>query len=230
MKTYKHIFFDLDHTLWDYESNAMEALTEIHERHQLIAKNITLDKFILVYKLVNAELWRSYNSGKVTKDELRELRFYRTLGNFGFKEPLLANDLEDDFMEICPKKPHVLPNSFELLDYLKPKYELHIITNGFKGSTQFKMSNSGLMPYFKEIITSECIGITKPRAEIFEYSLQQAGASKEESVMIGDNLDTDIKGAKNAGLDHIYFNPSERKHKINDLKEVKDLIELKQYL
>lgn len=230
MKKYKHIFFDLDHTLWDYESNARETLLELHLEHELGKLNIKSDAFIEVYALVNAELWRSYNSGKINKDDLREFRFYKTLGHLGVKDKTLSLQIEDNFLARCPLKPHVLPNSFEVLDYLIENYEMHIITNGFKGSTENKLSNSRLSDYFTKVITSECIGVTKPNTEIFDYALEISGAEKHSSIMIGDNLETDIKGAINTGMDHIYYNPKRKKYKGIETKEISDLIELKELL
>jgi putative hydrolase of the HAD superfamily len=230
VKIYKHIFFDLDHTLWDYERNSIETLNEMHSEFSLSNKNIPIQKFIDVYRLVNAELWRAYNSAKINKDELRDIRFYKTLGHLGIKDKGLSIQLEDTFMEKCPNKPHVLPNTFEILDYLKQNYQLHIITNGFAGSTEEKLNNSKIRMYFDEIITSESIGITKPHSDIFKHALNESKAISEESIMIGDNLETDIKGAMNAGLDHIFYNPKKRKHTENVLFEVSDLIEIKLHL
>ncbi len=230
MKNYKHIFFDLDHTLWDYERNAKETLYELHSLFELSRHNILQEKLLEVYRLVNFELWRSYNKGLVSKDELREIRFYKTLGHLGIKDRMLADKMEDAFLKICPKKPHVLPNSFEILDYLSPNYQMHIITNGFKGSTEEKLVSSRLRPYFKETITSECIGITKPNAAIFEYAVKLTGAILEESIMIGDNPETDLQGAFNSGMDRIYYNPQSRTCSVEVNHSIADLIELRYHL
>ncbi len=230
MKKYKHIFFDLDHTLWDYEKNAKETLYELHFLFELSKLNILQEKLLEVYRLVNFELWRSYNKGLVNKDELREIRFFKTLGHLGINDRMLAAKMEEAFLEICPKKPHVLPNCIEVLEYLREKYVLHIITNGFKGSTNSKLVNSGLKPFFKETITSECIGITKPNAAIFEYAIKKAGTNAEESIMIGDNPETDIQGAFNTGMDRIHYNPRKRDCQIEMNHSISDLIELKNHL
>jgi putative hydrolase of the HAD superfamily len=230
VKTYKHIFFDLDHTLWDYEKNSGETLRDIHVAFQLGQKNINVESFLNVYSMVNHELWRAYNKAEITKDELRDIRFYKTLGHLGVKDKKMALALEDTFLANCSLKSHVLPNSRETLDYLKEKYVLHIITNGFKESTIDKLKHSNLHGFFKETITSECIGITKPNTKIFQYALLKAEAEIDESIMIGDNLETDILGAKKTGMDAIYYNPLEKAHQTDVNYEIKDLIELKKHL
>lgn len=226
MKNYKHIFFDLDHTLWDYEKNAQETLYEIHKIFELKSHNISVQNFHETYKRVNFQLWRAYNKAEITKDELRDVRFYNTLGFLGVKDKVLALKIEDEFLAICPRKPHVLPHTFETLNYLSEKYEMHIITNGFKGSTEEKLVNSRLRPYFKETITSECIGITKPNAKIFEYAVNMAGTNVADSIMIGDNPETDMQGALNFGIDRIYFNTHGKQCKIEVHHEIRGLKEL----
>ncbi len=230
MKNYKHIFFDLDHTLWDYEKNSGETLKDIYRDFQLAKRNVRLQAFLDVYRIVNLELWRAYNRAEINKEELRDIRFYKTLGHLGIKDKKLALEIEDNFLANCSIKSNVLPNSFETLDYLSQKYDLHIITNGFKSSTEDKLKNSNLLPFFKETITSECIGITKPNVKIFEHALERAKAEVEESIMIGDNLETDIQGAKNSGLDAIYYNPEKKPHNAILEREIFDLLELKLHL
>jgi putative hydrolase of the HAD superfamily len=230
MKEYKHIFFDLDHTLWDYERNANETLNELFEEFELANKKVVLSSFFEMYRVVNASLWRKYNSGKITKDGLRETRFYQTLGTLGLNDRNLALTMEDRFLELCPTKPHILPNTIEILEYLKGKYQLHIITNGFKGSSEDKLRSSGILHYFIEVVTSECFQSIKPSPGIFEYALKKSNAVLKESVMIGDNLETDIQGAKNVGMDHIYYNPHRRSHKESIQIEISDLIELQDHL
>lgn len=230
MKTYKHIFFDLDHTLWDYEKNARETLMELHAEFRLNEKNIKVDALVEVYGLVNRELWGAFNRGEIKKEDLREIRFYKTLGHLGIEDRNLSYEMEDLFLEICPSKPHVLPNTFEILEYLSEKYILHIITNGFKGSTEKKMISSKIKPFFKETVTSECIGIPKPNSKIFHHAVERANSTLEDSIMIGDNVETDIRGAFNTGMDRIFYNPGRRKCPVEIQHEIEDLLDLKRCL
>jgi len=227
MKKYRHIFFDLDHTIWDFDRNAEEALHELYEMYKL--KEIGLnsaDLFIETYTRNNHSLWAQYHVGKITKDYLREARFRTTFLELGMHPDVIPAGFEDAYVQLCPTKTNLFPDAHEVLTYLKSKYILHLISNGFKESTEIKIAGSNINSYFDQIIISEIVGINKPDKAIFEHSLKLAGAVKEESIMIGDSLEADVRGALNFGMDAIYFNPlnapkpDDVPEQINSLKEL----------
>jgi putative hydrolase of the HAD superfamily len=205
---YKHIFFDLDHTIWDFDKNAEETLHELYVIHQL--KNIGLnsaDLFIETYTRNNHKLWAQYHLGKITKGYLREARFRTTFLELGVPPDLIPDGFEDEYVRLCPTKTNLFPDAHEVLAYLKSKYTLHLISNGFQESTEIKIAGTNIGEYFDQIIISEMVGVNKPDKAIFEHALQLAGAQKHESLMIGDSIEADIRGAMNFGMDAIYFNP-----------------------
>ena len=209
----KHIFFDLDRTLWDFETNAYKTLSELYEEHALRKKGISdVDVFIDNYKMHNERLWELYRDGKVEKDVLRSRRFKLTLQDFGIDDDCLASELGDQYIQKCPLKTHVFPFTYEVLDYLKDKYHLHIITNGFEEVQYVKLEQSKLLHYFEQVVTSEQVGVKKPNPEIFRYALVKAFCKPDESMMIGDDLPVDILGAKAMGMHQVYFNPEKTAH------------------
>lgn len=208
MKNYTHIFFDLDHTLWDFDKNAEETLQELYSTYQLADLGLhSCDIFIETYTKNNHQLWADYHLGKITKEALRETRFKKTFLDLGVDEAFIPLQFEDDYVNICPTKSNLFPHTHETLTYLKQKYSLHLISNGFKESTEYKVKNTQLTPYFENVIISEVIGVNKPDKAIFEYALSKANANVNTSLMIGDSLEADVRGALNFGMDAIYFNP-----------------------
>ncbi|MDO7877037.1 YjjG family noncanonical pyrimidine nucleotidase [Hymenobacter sp. ASUV-10] len=230
MKTYRHLFFDLDHTLWDFEKNADETLRTLFDLHQLGRYDFSVERFIERYSEVNHALWRLYQNGKLSQQQLRDIRFVRTLTKLGVPEAEIPAEISRQFTDILPQKAAVFPFTFEVLDYLRPKYEMHLITNGFKDIQYIKLASSGLTDYFGETITSECSGFLKPDPRMFAHALQLTGASAETSLMIGDNLECDVLGAYNAGIDQVYFNVDRRRHFAETTYEISCLSELKNIL
>jgi putative hydrolase of the HAD superfamily len=208
MKNYKHIFFDLDHTLWDFNANAEESLKELYEIFELEKLKIKpFEKFYKNYLHHNELLWDRYHKGFISADELKWKRMWRTLLDFKIGDVKLAENMSERFLEILPNKTKLFPYTHEILVYLKNKnYQLHLITNGFEQTQWTKINNSNLSQYFSKVITSEASQSVKPNKEIFEYALLKTGALLEESIMIGDNLDADILGAINAGMDSVFMN------------------------
>lgn len=208
MSKYKHLFFDLDHTLWDFDANAKETLAEVYSFFELNNRiNATFEDFYPTYLFHNEELWNRYHHGLITAEELKWKRMWRTMLDFKIADEALARDLSGKFLEILPTKKLLFPHTIEILNYLtEKKYSLHLITNGFEKTQWNKINNSGLTGYFKEVITSEGSNSIKPKKEIFDFAMQKAKASLAESIMIGDNLDADIQGAINAGMDTVFVN------------------------
>lgn len=207
-KTYKHIFFDLDHTIWDFDKNAEETLHELYALHRLNDIGLTsADVFIETYTANNHKLWREYHLGNITKAALREARFKQTFLDLGVHPDVIPHGFEDAYVQMCPTKTNLFPHAHETLEYLQAKYTLHLISNGFKESQDIKIGNTGLGRYFTHIIVSEVIGVNKPDKAIFQHAVDLADANKAESIMIGDSLEADVRGALNFGMDAIYFNP-----------------------
>jgi putative hydrolase of the HAD superfamily len=208
MPVYKHLFFDLDHTLWDFDTNAKITLSEIFTEFELHLKvTPDFDDFYRKYLHHNEILWERYQKGFIGADELKWKRMWRTLLDFKIGDEVLSKQLSQRFLEILPTKKELFPHTMEILTYLtNKKYCLHLITNGFEKTQWSKIKNSGMDHFFSQVITSEASNSLKPKKEIFEYAMMKAKANLRESIMIGDNLDADIQGAINAGIDSVFVN------------------------
>lgn len=205
---YKHLFFDLDHTLWDFEANSRQTLEELYHSMKLELKGVNdFSLFHKNYLIHNDKLWDRYRNGYIKVDELRWKRMWLTLLDFKIADEPLAREMGVHFLDLLPTRKTLFPYTFEILDYLaEKKYQLHLITNGFEKTQHSKLKYSGLDKYFIQVITSEGSNSLKPHKEIFDYAFKKAGANPEESIMIGDTIDVDILGAVNAGIDQIHVN------------------------
>jgi putative hydrolase of the HAD superfamily len=205
---YKHLFFDLDHTLWDFEANSRQTLEELYHSMQLETKGVSdFDLFHKNYLVHNDKLWERYRNGFIKVDELRWKRMWLALLDFKIADESLAREMGIVFLDLLPTRKILFPYTLEILDYLTGKnYQLHLITNGFEKTQHSKLKNSGLDKYFKEVITSEASNSLKPHKEIFDYAFQKTGALHKESIMIGDTIEVDILGAVNAGIDQVHVN------------------------
>ena len=231
LKKYRHIFFDLDRTLWDFDAAAEVAFEKIYEKYNLKSLGIpSAHEFHEVYHPLNEQLWVLYRADKITKDDLNRTRFLKPLGHYGIHDVELADHLSEDYVYWSPRIVRLVPGTMELLDYLKPKYHLHLITNGFQEVQHTKLGGSGLEPYFETLTVSEEVGVKKPNPEIFLYAFRKANATAEESLMIGDEMAVDIDGARAAGMDQILFNPSGQQVEGGRTFEVKSLVEIKEIL
>ncbi len=205
---YTHLFFDLDHTIWDFDRNAEETLYELYRHYALDDLGLpSADLFIETYTRNNHQLWADYHLGKITKEHLRETRFSRTFMEMGLSPEVMPMAFEDDYVRICPTKTNLFPQAHETLAELNSRYSLHLISNGFRESTELKIATTGLARYFDTVVISEIVGVNKPDKAIFEFALAGAGAEVSGSLMIGDSLEADIRGAMAFGMDAIYFNP-----------------------
>ena len=225
---YKHIFFDLDHTLWDFDANARETLEHLHRELKLHDKGIyDFDLFHKNYLQHNEKLWDKYRKGQIKHDELRLKRMWLALLDFRIADETLAREMGDLFLQLLPTRTILFPHTKEVLHYLTGKgYQLHLITNGFEKTQHSKLQTSGLKIFFNEIITSEGSNSLKPQKEIFEYALAKAGATVSESVMIGDTLDVDIVGAMGVGMDQVHVNFSNAQQDLKPTFTVTTLKEL----
>lgn len=227
--TVEHVFFDLDRTLWDFETNSKAALHEILSTHRI--PDITgadPESFIELYTGINDRYWELYRNGTVTQPQLRRGRFLETLAHFGCTDVALADALGADYVAISPRKTALVEGAIDLLDHLCGDYTLHIITNGFEEVQHIKLRESGIRGYFNEVITSERAGVKKPDARIFRFAERVASAVPERSVMIGDHLEADVMGATSCGWHAIHFSPegaeSGSHHHVRSLDQVRQLL------
>ena len=227
-KPYQHLFFDLDHTLWDFEKNSQEALIELYDSYQWESVlNLSVDEFLKTYYAKNDEMWALYRDHKIDKETLRHRRFAETFATFQYDHDAKVAQFEKDYIALAPQKTALFPGCLEMLKSLEANFRMHIITNGFEETQFIKLEKSGLRPYFQEIVTSDRIGVNKPEAKIFLAAMTEAGATRKDSLMIGDNLLADIIGAKKVGMDQVYFNPKKEKHQQKVTYEITNLSELK---
>ncbi|MFL0086462.1 YjjG family noncanonical pyrimidine nucleotidase [Tenacibaculum maritimum] len=223
----QHIFFDLDHTLWDFERNSELAFQRIFEERKI---PVSITDFLKIYKPINFKYWKLYREEKVSKEVLRYNRLKETFEELTYSistELIIA--ISEDYINFLSDYNHLFEGTIEILDYLKEKYELHIITNGFKEVQHLKMEKSGIKKYFTHIITAESIGVKKPDPKIFAYAMKLAKATPKNSVMIGDSYEADVIGGLDMGMSVIYCN-LEKKENIKGISTIQSLIELKQYL
>lgn len=221
------VFFDLDHTLWDFEKNSALAFETVFKMQNL---DIDMSEFLPIYIPMNREYWERYRKDEISQKELRFGRLKDTfdLLKFNIDDDLIVL-LSEHYIRYLPTFNHLYEGTIDILDYLKPKYNLHIITNGFAEVQDNKLNNSYITHYFKTITNSEMAGVKKPNSLIFDFALDLAKAKKENSIMIGDCIEADVQGALDAGLDAIFFN--ENNTIVTDnIKQVKHLLELKKYL
>lgn len=229
-RLYKCVFFDLDHTLWDYEGNAREMLFELHCSYNLTERGIDFEQFHEHFKTVNVRLWELYDRGLITNDVIREQRFKQVLEEFQVREDKLCAELSHEYLYGCPKKANLVPYAKEVLDYLSNHYSLTVVTNGFEEIQSIKLLSGNITHYFSHVITSQKAGYKKPSREIFDYALAVNNLQCHEVIMIGDNLITDIGGARNACIDTVFYNPGALKHQDEVKYEIQCLSELREIL
>ncbi|GAB3541645.1 YjjG family noncanonical pyrimidine nucleotidase [Spirosoma fluminis] len=206
---YKHIFFDLDHTLWDFDRNSAECIAEIFETFRLTDVGVTsAEEFSRHFITINRKLWADYDKNLITHSYIRENRFPMVFKSLGVDEGSIHTDMNAEYLRLLPRKPHLLESAREILDYLKDRYTMHIITNGFAEIQAVKMDSAEIAHYFTLVVTSENANAKKPDPLVFEYALSAAGARVTDSLMIGDNYEADILGAKGVGLDTVFYNPA----------------------
>ncbi|MCZ8169327.1 MAG: YjjG family noncanonical pyrimidine nucleotidase [Flavobacterium sp.] len=218
------IFFDLDHTLWDFERNSALAFASVLEAFDI---DVPLADFLTHYVPLNRWYWEQYRKELVTQAELRYGRLKETFDRLDYAiSDALLYEMSEAYIQNLPLNNHLYDGALELLEFLQPHYKLHIITNGFQAVQDKKIKNSGIAPYFQTITNSETAGVKKPHPKIFQVALAAAQCTPQQAVMIGDCLEADIQGALDVGMQAIFFN--EFKVVIpNDIKQIKQLVELK---
>ncbi len=201
------VFFDLDHTLWDFEKNSALTFKRIFAKNGI---DVSLESFLEMYVPLNLAYWKLYREEKVTKEELRYQRLKKAFDAIEFptNKPLI-DKLSEEYILHLSSFNHIFPDTKEVLEYLMPNYRLHIITNGFEEVQHKKLQNAGIMHHFDVIVNSEMAGVKKPNPKIFELALEKTGASAEKSLMVGDSLEADIFGAQAVGFHTLHFNPTQ---------------------
>jgi len=223
----KHVFFDLDHTLWDFEKNSGLTFEKIFSLNNI---NVELEKFLPVYEPINLNYWKLYREEKVTKSALRYGRFKEAFDEIEVRvEDDMINHLSETYIEYLTTFNHLFEGTFEILEYLQDKYQLHIITNGFEEAQEKKMESANIRSYFKTITNSEMVGVKKPNPKIFNFALDMANAQPKESIMIGDSLEADIEGADKIGMDTIHFD-YKNLHNDHDFKRITELKAIENHL
>jgi len=223
----KHVFFDLDHTLWDFERNSAQAFNHIFTVHEI---GVGLQDFLGVYVPINFTYWKMYREDKISKKDLRYQRLKKsfTALNYTISDEKI-HLLSDGYLEHLTNFNHLFEHTIDILDYLKPNYELHIITNGFAEIQEKKMLNAQIRNYFTHIVTSESVGVKKPNPRIFEYAMQLAQCERHNCIMIGDSLEADIQGARQLGIKTIFFN-SHKQQAHEEENAIDCLLEIKRFL
>lgn len=231
LKKYNHIFFDLDHTLWDYDANAALALHELYDHYEFSRiSDCSKEQFVNLFFEVNQSIWDLYNRHAIERSYIRETRFATIFDKLNIKLAIAPQQFDIEYVELCPRKENVFDGAHEILEYLKADYQLHVITNGFDDVQYTKMKSAKIDHYFDVVVTSENSNSRKPAPEIFQLALAKSGAHLSESIMIGDNLDSDILGARNFGMDHIWFNPERKISPIPPTFEIQALHQLRNLL
>ena len=224
----QHIFFDLDHTLWDFEKNSNLTFEQLFKTHNI---QLELNDFLSTYSPINFDYWKLYREERISKEKLR---YGRLKDSFDALNYIVNDDLihllSEEYINVLPSNNYLFDGTIELLEYLHPKYELHIITNGFEEVQDLKLEKSGIKKYFDKIITSESVGVKKPNPKVFKFALEKALAKPENSIMVGDNLEADIIGAINCGISSIHFNLHDEKYSNKKYTSVSHLLEIKQYI
>jgi YjjG family noncanonical pyrimidine nucleotidase len=228
MKQYKCVFFDLDHTLWDYETNSSAALLELYNKYALASLGAApSDEFLKNFTRINNELWDKHDRNQITRDVLRNDRFDLVFKAAGVDHRELSLRFSEEYLSESPKGKHLVPHALDLLNYLKDKgYGLYVVTNGFEEIQGTKIASGGITHFFDGIVTSARAGSKKPEKEIFEFALKESGHRAIDSIMIGDNLLTDMAGARNASIDSVFYNPNGTSHSETVTLEIRSLKEL----
>ncbi|MDR0976873.1 MAG: YjjG family noncanonical pyrimidine nucleotidase [Prevotellaceae bacterium] len=206
MSHYKNLFFDLDDTLWAFSENTWETFEEMYHQFNYERFFSSFKHFYRLYEWRNLQLWNEYGLGEITKEELNRQRFLYPLEAVKVANAAeLAAAFAERFFATIPTKSGVMPHAHEVLEYLSPRYNLYILSNGFQELQRRKMQSADIDRYFKQVILSDDIGVLKPRLEIFHFALSATQSQPEESLMIGDNWENDIAGARGAGIDQVFY-------------------------
>jgi putative hydrolase of the HAD superfamily len=230
LKTYKHLFFDLDNTLWDFNANVRASFYDIFTQLDLHERINDFEAFLSAYEKNNEQLWLEYRNGKIKKELMRIERLEMTFREFGIDDQDLCSKVGDIYLKLTPVQKNLFPGVHDTLAYLAEKYKLYILTNGFSEIQIQKINNSGLAPYFTKLFMAEMVGYQKPDRRFFEYAIKSVHAHKAQCIIIGDDAENDIRGGWNAGIDQVYFNPQKKPSKVTPTWEIENISELRKIL
>lgn len=232
MQNTTNVFFDLDNTLWDHRKNAKLTLQKLFKNYNCAEKyQLEFEDFHTQYDSINEGLWAGLRDEKIDKAYLRKHRFYDTFLKFNIDDFELSQKFENQFLDDIVEYNELVEGALEILHYLKDKkYILHIITNGFEEVTHRKIDGSGMSEFFKTVTSADSLGIRKPNPKIFDYALKIANTKKEESILIGDDWIADVLGAKNYGMNVIFFDVFKEQPALTEIKRIENLLEIKNYL
>ncbi len=224
---YKHLFFDWDHTLWDFEANSIKVLEEIYYHYNLRQFNVLSPQhFIDTYMPINYYMWTKFREGKIDAETVKFQRFAMTFKEFGVIDDQLIADVKSFYLQELPKGGFLMPNVIDMLNELQNEFQLHIVTNGFLEVTNEKLKYSQIAHYFETVLSAEEVGVLKPNQAVFHEALRRANATVTDSLFIGDNLIADVQGARNVGMNQVFFNPDQRQHDEQPTFEISDMKEL----
>jgi YjjG family noncanonical pyrimidine nucleotidase len=206
---YRHLFFDLDHTLWDFDRNSAETIAELYDTLRLAdAGVVSAGELSRHFLAINYALWADFDRNLIDQNHIRQHRFPMVFRAMGLPDdPTICTALNDGYLHGLARKPHLMDSARDILDYLAGRYTLHIITNGFSDIQAVKMNSADISQYFTHVVTMETAGFKKPDPRIFQHALTLSGATADESLMLGDSYTADILGAMDAGLDTVFYNP-----------------------
>lgn len=224
-KQYRHLFFDLDHTLWDFENNSRAVLQTLYHDFGLEKLGIpkTVD-FQVSFEHHNNKFWERFRKGQINREELRWKRFWHSLLDFKIRNQTLAYELSESYLQRLPMQSRLMPDARNILEYCREKgYQMHLITNGFQHTQKMKLAQSGITDFFQNIITAQDCGFLKPNPGIFAFAIEAADATRPESLMIGDALEADVLGAQEFGMDQVFFNCRQIDHAENPTYEISSL-------
>lgn len=230
MVRYRHLYFDLDNTLIDFRANTRLTFQEIFTRLGLTDGSLDLDRFLAVFERHNDHYWSEYRHGRIGKDSLRIERFVQVFRELGIQRPELPKQVSDMYLTVQPGKVILFDQVRETLGYLKEKYDLYLLTNGFGDMQLEKLKASGLQPFFSRLFIAELVGFQKPDRRIFEYAVKSVHAHKYECLMTGDDPEADMTGARNAGIDQVFFNPCGKALPFKPTYEIREISELRTIL
>jgi len=221
------VFFDLDHTLWDFDKNSALTFDKIFKINEI---DIDLNDFLFHYKEINFQYWKLYRDAKIDKDVLRFGRLNDTFTALNYNiEKEIIQILSIDYITYLTDNNYLYDDAITILEYLHKNYNLHILSNGFEEVQSKKLTKSNILHYFKTVTNGEDVGVKKPNPKIFHYAIEKANTSISKSIMIGDGYEADILGALGVGMDVIFFDEYHKPVE-SHIKKINSLIELKKYL
>lgn len=227
----KHLFFDLDHTLWDFEANSFDCLSDIYQEFNIASSGFSVVQFHSAFSEINKSLWTQLERNTIEQENIRKYRFQLTLKKLDSEiSTTESENMNAHFLAALPTRTKLITDCKEVLDVLKSSYSLHILSNGYAPIQLKKIQNGGIADFFNKVVTNDLANARKPSKDIFNYSLKETGSTIQEALMIGDSYEADILGAKKAGWDTIHFTEKDDPTENLSTVKIKHLKQLLHYL